>query len=115
MANLRPDNVLDVAPELTRALDEISEEPFDRAAFAQLALDLVRPPGTTVAICPGAARMRVDTGRVWGRGAQARWAVLAIPSRASRRAIALAVAELARAPRPYALDVLLELPDGLRA
>jgi hypothetical protein len=33
--------------------------------------------------------------------------LLAIPPQASRRAIALAVAELARAPRPYVLDVLL--------
>ncbi len=33
-------------------------------------------------------------------------AVLTIPARASRRAIALAVAELAHTPRPYVLDVL---------
>ncbi len=66
----------------------------------------VRPADTTVAVCPGASRLRVDSGRAWGRGARARWAVLAIPARASRRAIALAVAELAHAPRPYVLDVL---------
>lgn len=33
--------------------------------------------------------------------------MLAIPARASRRAIALAVAELAQRSRPYVLDVLL--------
>jgi hypothetical protein len=32
--------------------------------------------------------------------------MLAIPPRASRRAIALAVAELARVPPPYALEIL---------
>jgi hypothetical protein len=106
-----PDHVLDIAPDIERSLDETSDEPFDRAAFALQALDLVRPPGVTVAVCPGATRMRVDTGRAWGRGQGARgprtWAVLAIPAKASRRAIALAVAGLARAPAPYVLDVLL--------
>jgi len=107
MPTLRPDNVLDIAPDVSRELDETSDEPFDRASFARQALDLLQPPGTTVAICPGAARMRVDVGRAWGREPRARWAVLAIPAKASRRAIALAVAELARSPRPYVLDVLL--------
>jgi hypothetical protein len=105
MPTTRP-NVLDIAPDLEREFDETSDERFDRAEFARRALDLVRPPQTTVAICAGASRMHVDSGRAWGRGARARWAVLAIPPRASRRAIALAVAELASAPGPYVLDVL---------
>jgi hypothetical protein len=103
----KPDNVLDIAPEIERDFDETSDERFDRTQFARRALDLVQPPETTVAICAGAARMRVDSGRTWGQSAKARWALLAIPPQASRRAIALAVAELARAPRPYVLDVLL--------
>lgn len=115
----KPENVLDVARDPERAVDETSDESFDRTAFAREALDLVRPPRTTVAICPGAARMRVESGRIWGRGkgpggrggeaheAHERWAMIAIPPRASRRAIALAVAELARLPRPYVLDILL--------
>jgi hypothetical protein len=137
MPILKPDNVLDVAREPSRALDETSDDRFDRAAFARHALDLVRPPCTTVAICEGAARMRVESGRAWGKARDERWALLAIPARASRRAIALAVAELyesarshesgldrggqpARShesgpdrggepshPRPYALDLLL--------
>ncbi len=107
MPLLKPDNVLDVAPEIDRDVDEVSDERFDRAEFARRALDLVAPPRTTVAICPGARRMRVSSGRAWGSGPGSRWAVLAIPPDASRRAIALAVAELARAPRPYVLDVLL--------
>jgi hypothetical protein len=104
----KPENVLDIAREPERAVDEVSDEAFDRAAFARASLDLVRPPRTTVAICPDAARMRVESGRLWGRGRGAeRWAVLAIPPKASRRAIALAVAELADKPRPYVLDILL--------
>jgi len=100
------DKILDVAPELERELDETSDEPFDRTEFALRALELLRPADTTVAVCPGAGRLRVDSGRAWGRGVRARWAVLTIPARASRRAIALAVAELAHTPRPYVLDVL---------
>ncbi len=109
MPTARPTSLLpllDIAPELEREVDETSEERFDRAEFARRALDLVRPAETTVAICAGASRMRVESGRAWGRGGPARWALLAIPPKASRRAIALAVAELASAPGPYVLDVL---------
>jgi hypothetical protein len=126
---LKSENVLDVGSD--RVVDETSDERFDRAAFARRAIDLVQPRRTTVAICEGAARMRVESGRVWGhRRAEARaparpvesarmneadeadeaderWALLAIPSRASRRAIALAVAQLGQGTRPYALDVLM--------
>jgi hypothetical protein len=103
-------HVADVALEPQRELDETSGERFDRAAFARQALELVNPPRTTVAICEGAARMRVASGRLWGRppgDESERWALLAIPRHASRRAIALAVAELAHMPRPYVLDVLM--------
>ena len=103
----KPENVLHIAPERDEAVDETSDEAFDRAAFARRALDLVRPQRTTVAICEGASRMRIESGRVWGRPQGTRWAMLAIPPRASKRAIALAVAELASVPPPYALDVLL--------
>jgi hypothetical protein len=106
MPLLKPENAVHLAPELEEAVDETSDETFDRAAFARRAIDIVRPPRTTVAICEGASRMRVESGRVWGVGAGERWAMLAIPARASRRAIALAVAELARVPPPYALEVL---------
>jgi hypothetical protein len=114
-----PENVLEIAPEVEASKDEISNDSFDRAAFAMRALELLSLPKTTVAICPGARRLRVESGRAWGRGEGARWAVLAIPSSASKRAIALAIAQLATsgdarsvmpssAPaRPYALDVLL--------
>jgi hypothetical protein len=102
-----PDHSADIAPYRDREVDETSDEGFDRAEFARQALDLVRPTRTTVAICSGASRLRVESGRAWGRGPGARWAVLAIPASASRRAIALAVAELAEETRPWLLDVLL--------
>jgi hypothetical protein len=95
----------------TRAAAETSDERFDRAQYARRALDLVVPPNTTVAICEGGTRVVLESGRVWGTRSQ-RWAMLAVSPRASRRAIALAVAELARVPHAYALDVLM---DGARA
>jgi hypothetical protein len=49
--------------------------------------------------------MRVESGRTWGRAGAERWALLAIPPSASRRAIALAVVELAASARPKGEDV----------
>jgi hypothetical protein len=105
----KPENVLDIGSD--RVESETSDESFDRAAFARRAIDLVMPRRTTVAICEGALRMRVESGRVWGHPRSGEgpqwWALLAIPARASRRAIAVAVVQLARGPRAYALDVLM--------
>jgi hypothetical protein len=101
----KTENVLEVDSD--RAADEASEELFDRTAFARRAIDLVDPPHTTVAICEDASRMRVESGPIWGRR-RGRWALLAIPTRASKRAIAVAVAQLADGSRPYALDVLMD-------
>lgn len=86
-----------------------STESFDRIAFAERALELVRPPGTTVAICQGSRRVRVQAGRQCGAEKGQRWAVLSVPMNASRRAIASAVLELGdgTAPRAWALDVLI--------
>ena len=117
MSQLRPDNVLDVAFDRDPWLDETSDEPFDRAELALQALAILRPRRTTVAVCMG-HRMRVDAGRMWGRGAyergerdetdesDERWALLVVSPCASRRAVVTAVATLARAPRPYALALL---------
>jgi hypothetical protein len=110
----RSENVLDIGSD--RAVDETSDERFDRGAFARRAIELVRPRRTTVAICEGATRLRVESGRLWGRpqalprdpdDSDERWALLAIPADASRRAIALAVAALAHGAHAYALDVLI--------
>ena len=102
----RPDS-FELGGEVERELAEEDDEPFDRFAFAMAALDLLRPPRTRVALCAGSSRVRIESGRAWGRGEGARWALLSIPARASRRAIALAVAELARGSgAPWAYDVL---------
>jgi hypothetical protein len=106
----------DVASERELAMVETSTETFDRFAFAMRALDLIRVRRTRVAICEGRSRVRVESGRAWGRAPGERWAVLSIPKKASRRAIALAVSELASDPPGYALEVLLgdhEAADSL--
>jgi hypothetical protein len=114
MPLLKPENVLDVGSD--RVVDETSDERFDRTAFARRAIDLVQPRRMIIAICEGTSRLRVESGRLWGvprpepddpSEPGERWAMLAIPPRASRRAIALAVAELAASPRAYTLDVLM--------
>ncbi len=91
---------------------ETSTESFDRIAFARRAYELVAPKRTTVVFCEGTLRVRVTGGRQWGSGSpHARWAIVSIPPKASRRSIALAVAGFLRhenAPaEPWALDVLL--------
>jgi hypothetical protein len=73
---------------------ERSKERFDRIAFAQRALDLVAPRTMTIAVCEGLYHLRVEAGRYWGRGPGQTWAIVSVPPTASRRAIALAVAEL---------------------
>lgn len=89
-------------------LAERSTETFDRLAFAERALALVRPPRTTVAICEGSRGVSVTSGRQWGREPDARWAVVSVPRDASRQAIAAAVLELHRgSSRAWALDVLM--------
>ena len=99
-------------PELEGS--ETSSERFDRMAFAEHALSLVRPANTRVALAEGRSRVVIESGRAWGRAENARWVMLCVPPMASRRAIALAVAGLAGPMRaPYALDVLLaEPPEG---
>ena len=89
------------------AADEVSHEAFDRVAFTLEALDRLQPRDVRIAVCDGKKRVRVDSGRRWGAGPGARWAVVSVPSTASRRAIALAIAGLAPGPLPYVLDVLL--------
>ena len=98
-------------------LAESSSESFDRIAFAERAIALVRPPQTTVAICEGARAVHVESGRQWGAPRGARWAVVRVPPEASRRAIASAVLGLYagrdeghgpyRARGAWALDVLM--------
>ena len=94
--------------EQAEDLAESSTESFDRIAFAERALQLIRPPRTTVAICEGTRGVKVALGRQWGKEPDARWAVVSVPRDASRRAIAAAVLGLhGGAARPWALDVLM--------
>jgi hypothetical protein len=99
-------------------LAESSSEAFDRIAFAERAIALVKPPQTTVAICEGARSVHVESGRQWGAPKGARWAVVRVPPDASRRAIASAVLALYagwddgrglpyRARGAWVLDVLM--------
>jgi hypothetical protein len=100
---------LDASEEERVLVDEGSRERFDRVAFALRAVEAVRPREMTVAVCEGKTRLRVEAGRVWGRGPRDTWAIVSVPPHASREAIALAVSRLglAREAGPYALDVLL--------
>lgn len=95
--------------EQAEDLAERSAESFDRIAFAERALELVRPPRTTVAICEGSRRVQVVAGREWRDAApDARWAIVSVPRDASRRAIAAAVLGLHDgSARAWALDVLV--------
>src|SRR5579859_7204901 len=94
------------AGEEDRILEEVSAESFDRVAFAHRALDLLRPRRMTIAVCEGVYRLRVEGGRLWGKGEGERWAIVSVPPTASRRAIALAMTTLAGAGAadPYVLD-----------
>ena len=88
--------------------DDTSAERFDRAAFAERALELVRPPRMRVAIREGARRLNVASGRSWGGLPGARWAIVNVPANASRRAIATAVLDLHDGTsRAWTLDVLM--------
>jgi len=88
---------------------ESSTESFDRIAFTERAIALVRPPRMRVAICQGARRVKVASGRQWGGAPGAKWAMVSVPHNASRRAIASAVLALYEGTptRPWALDVLI--------
>lgn len=92
----------------------VSSELFDRLAFAERAIALLRLANTTVAICPGGRRTRLTTGREWGHSTDHRWAILAVSPNASRQAIASAVLELSAhgEPRPWSLDVLLRRSES---
>jgi hypothetical protein len=90
------------------------QERFDRIAYAMYALRLLSPPKVTVAIYRASLRLRVEQGRDLRAGGDATWATLGVPPHASRRQIALAVAELAGlAEVPYVVDLLVNA--GARA
>jgi hypothetical protein len=73
---------------------ERSSEDFDRVAFAMLALDRMPPRIATIAVLESSdgRAVNVDEGR--------NWAIVSVPRMASRRAIAHAVAAIAKSPLP---------------
>jgi hypothetical protein len=86
---------------------ETSDEAFDRVEFALAAIDRLRPRQVTVVVCEG-PWLSVESGRAWGRAPGSRWAMVAVPPNASRRAIAMAIASLGGTrPDAYAFDLLL--------
>jgi len=97
--------------DLERRYEQLSEskEKFDRIAFAMKLLRLVPAKDTTVIFHESYHGVRVELGRDYSRGGQARWAMLGISPHASREWIALAVAEIAGVERvPFIVDLLVQ-------
>ena len=80
--------------EIASDIAQSSSESFDRVAFTERALALLRLPRTTVAILEGTRRVHVEAGRQWGAPDGTRWAMISVPKNASRLAIANAVLDL---------------------
>ncbi len=100
----------DLDPRTRR--DDSSDEVFDRLAFAAHVLaQLVKyahPRIEQVVVASGRYGVEVESGRYWGHGPEARWALMSVPESASSRAIVLAAASLAGDRTPaWTLDVLL--------
>jgi hypothetical protein len=101
----------DLDPRAER--DDSSDEVFDRLAFAAYVLGQVRPRIDRVVVASGRYGVEVESGRWWGHGPGARWALMSVPARASARAIVLAAASLAGTSTPaWALDALLARTAG---
>ena len=94
--------------ELVRDERDLDREVFDRIAYANYALAMLRHKRLTVAICAGASRVRVEEGRDFRKGPGARWAILSIPPDASRATIAAAIVRLAgREHDPYTFELVM--------
>jgi hypothetical protein len=82
------------------------DERFSRIRFALRVLDILNPD-IDVTVYSALRHLHVHTGRDWSQGPDARWALVAIPPRASRYHIAFALAELAgKAHHPYVVDLV---------
>ncbi len=90
-------------------LEHQDSEEFDRLAFAIRVLGLLDPPRMTVGVYRRKLDLRIESGRDLAGGPDATWAIVGIPSHASRRAIAYALAELAgQESVPFLVDVLVQ-------
>lgn len=95
-------------------LEHRDTEHFDRLAFAMRVLGMLEPPGMKVAVYRRELDLRVESGRDLAGGPDASWAVVGIPSSASRRAIAYALAELAgQESVPFLVEVLVQSASRL--
>lgn len=84
-------------------------ERFDRIEFALAVLRILNPQGMTVAVYRREHRLSIDRGRDLARPYGSTWAIVGIPSDASRRHIALTLAELAGlGDVPYLVDALTQ-------
>ena len=87
---------------------ELGHERFDRIAFALRALEILKPPGMTVAVYQSRFALKIERGRDWGGGPGKSWAMVSIPPDATREKIVLALTELSGLPAtPWLLDTLL--------
>ena len=96
--------------DVERRYEQLAEshEKFDRIAFATKLLRLVPLKDTTVIFHDSYHGVRVELGRDYARGGQARWAMVGISEHASREWIALAIAEVAGVERvPFVVDLLV--------
>lgn len=90
-------------------LEHRDTEHFDRLEFAIKVLGMLDPPRMKVAVYRRKLDLRVESGRDLAGGRDASWAIVGIPSHASRRAIAYALAELAgQESVPFLVDVLVQ-------
>ncbi len=89
--------------------DEISLERFDRLAFAEQMIALIRPSTTRVAVF-GGRKMHVERGRQWGEPG-GHWATVEVSPHASRRAIVQAILAIRGEGDgdavPFSFDLLL--------
>lgn len=89
-----------------RAPEGWCTEDFDRVDFARRVLDVLKPVGVRVLLRDGSREFVIEQGRLW-TGANARWAIVAIPRQASREDILWNLVEvIGYTPGPYRFDVM---------
>lgn len=92
--------------EARRVFEWRTSERFSRLDFALRVLDLLRPD-MDVTLYESLSRIQVRRGRDWSVGAQASWALVAIPKSADRHSIAFALAELTgKADHAFVVDLV---------
>lgn len=89
-----------------RVFEAEDREVFSRIDFAIRVLDILRPD-MDVTVYAARRRLQVRRGRDWKVGADAFWALVAIPPTASRYHVAFALAELVgKAQQAFVVDLV---------